>query len=80
MRNRPGQDPDDDTVEFDPITEDEDDGIEVIGGDGEPEGWQVLGGRAADGWVCIEIIPLGEGEPGPDAEGAPRGATSPDGR
>jgi hypothetical protein len=58
MWNRP--DADDDTAEFDAIT---DDGGEVLGGDpDDPPGWLVHGERAADGWVCIEIIPLAEGE------------------
>jgi hypothetical protein len=43
-------DPDDDTIEFEAIT------------DEEPPGWHVTGERSADGWVTIEIIELAEGE------------------
>jgi hypothetical protein len=59
------------TVEFDPITEDTelpsrvdpDNGYQVIAGpDGEADGYQVIGGRWADGCVVIEIIELTEDE------------------
>ena len=66
MWNRPDQELEpDDTVEFDPVTDPDDDG-QVLGADpDDPPGWLLHAEHApTDGWVCIEIVPLSGDEQG----------------